>query len=54
MKNFIIGLVIGFLIGGTSAYGVIMSKVKDVATKDNLEKVEDASKTFVESVKDIF
>ena len=54
MKNFIIGLVIGFLLAGTGAYAVITEKAKKAATKENAEKIGKAAKEFGETIKDAF
>ncbi len=54
MKNFIIGLVIGFSLAGTDAYAVITEKAKKAATKENAEKVGKAVKEFGETIKDVF
>lgn len=54
MKNFIIGLVIGIILGGTGAYTYCKQKIEEVATKENAEKVVSASKSFGQTIKEIF
>lgn len=54
MKKFIIGFIIGFLVGGTSAYGIVKNKIKDVATKENVEKVGDAAVSFADTIMNVF
>ena len=34
MKNFIIGLVVGFLLAGTGAYTIVTEKAKKAANKE--------------------
>jgi hypothetical protein len=54
MKNFIIGLVIGIILGGNGAYTYCKQKIEKPATKENVEKVVSASKSFCKTIKEIF
>jgi len=54
MKNFLVGLVIGIVLGGTGAYAVVKEKVKKAATKENAEKVVKATGEFTDTIKAVF
>ncbi len=54
MKNFLLGLVIGIVLGGTGAYAVVKEKVKKAATKENAEKVVKASQELGDTIKAAF
>ena len=54
MKNFLVGLVIGIVLGGTGGYAIVKEKAKKVATKENAEKVVKASQDFSDTIKAVF
>lgn len=54
MKNFLIGLVIGILLGGTGVYTSVKEKTQKVATKKNAEKVVKAAEEFGKAVQGVF
>lgn len=53
MKNFLIGLVIGVILGGTGAYTVVKNKVQKLATAENAEKVIKASQEFGQAMQEV-
>ena len=53
MKNFLIGLIIGIVLGGFGTYATIKEKTKKIATKQNAEKVVQASQEFGKALQDI-
>lgn len=54
MKKILIGIVIGVIFAGTGAYAYCVNKAKKVATKENAEKVIEASKQFGEKLGEVF
>ena len=54
MKNFLVGLVIGIVLGGTGGYAIVKEKAKKVATKENSEKVVKATGEFSDTLKAVF
>ena len=53
MKNFLFGLVIGIILGGTGMYTVVKNKVRQIATAENAEKVIKASQDFGQTIQDV-
>lgn len=54
MKQFLIGLVVGIVLASTGTYALIEQKAKKAATKENVEKVGNAVKSFTDTIKDVF
>lgn len=54
MKNFLIGLVVGIILASTGVYAVMKKKAKEMATKENAEKVAKATQDFGKTLKDVF
>lgn len=53
MKKFLLGLVVGVVLGATGGYAVVMDKIKKTATIENVEKVSAAAETFSNSIVEI-
>ena len=54
MKNFLLGLTTGIIIASTGAYAFVAQKAKKAATKENAEKIVQATKDFGGTIKEVF
>lgn len=54
MKQFFIGLIVGIVLTTTGCYAILVEKAKKAATKENVEKVKDATESVTDTLKGLF
>lgn len=53
MRKFVFGFICGMLFGAYGGYAYCKEKITKIATKENTEKVGEAGKNFIDTIKTV-